>query len=112
MHRLDPSAQVPPHVSDRPPYWIGKTDEELSIVCASDIDMDSASQSTGWSCLKVEGPLDHGLTGILAGIAGVLAGAGVAIIALSTFDTDYMLVKTAQCGVAAEAVRSAGYRLD
>ena len=59
---------------------------------------------TGWRCLKVEGPLDFGLTGILASLAEPLAKAGVSIFAISTYDTDVLLVKSPDVGRAVEAL--------
>ncbi len=109
VHRLDPSAPIPHTVTGEPHCWIGRTEDELSIVCPSAVEIDGEKRESGWSCLKVVGPLDFELTGILAGIAGVLADAGVAIFALSTFDTDYVLVKAATMPRAVAALREAGY---
>jgi hypothetical protein len=63
----------------------------------------------GWRALVVAGPLDLALTGILAGIAAALAAADVAIFALATYDTDYVLVRSARLGDAVAALRAAGY---
>jgi hypothetical protein len=64
----------------------------------------------GWRALAVKGPLDFGLTGILASIAAPLAEAGISIFAISTFDTDYVLVKAERLDDAVEALRRAGHR--
>lgn len=109
IHRFDPAAEIPPGLAGQPFCWIARTNEELSIVCPSTLDIGSAKRSSGWSCLKVQGPLDLELTGILAEIAAVLARAGVSIVALSTFDTDYVLVKSAQRELAATVLKDAGY---
>jgi hypothetical protein len=69
------------------------TADELSIVCASEHVPDDVQCERDWRAMKVQGPLDFSLTGILAALAGPLAGAGIAIFALSTYDTDYILVK-------------------
>ena len=66
----------------------------------------------GWRCLKVEGPLDFALTGILADLAGVLASAGISIFAISTFDTDYLLVKEETLDGAVETLTVAGHRCE
>jgi hypothetical protein len=63
----------------------------------------------GWRALAVEGPLDFGLTGILASIATPLAEAGISLFAISTFDTDYVLVKAERLDDAMEALRRAGH---
>ncbi len=109
IHRFDLTAEIPPNLAGQPFCWIARTDAELSIVCRSTLEIDSAKQSTGWSCLKVQGPLDLELTGILAGIAEVLARARISTFALSTFDTDYLLVKSEQRELAATALKDAGY---
>ena len=80
----------------------------LSVVCAGGGEPADARVETGWRALKVQGPLDFGLTGVLAAIASPLAAAGIPIFALSTFDTDYVLVKEALLPAAAEALRKAG----
>ena len=74
--------------------FVGKTDCERSLVCLSDDVPDNATVvDPGWRALRVQGPLDLSLTGILAGIAEKLAGAEIPLFAVSTFDTDYILVK-------------------
>ena len=65
----------------------------------------------GWRCLKVEGPLDFGLTGILASLAQPLAEAKISIFAISTFDTDYILVKDENFKAAVLALSSAGHEI-
>ncbi len=82
---------------------ITRTRDELSIVCES--------PGGEWRCLKVEGPLDFSLVGILASLAEPLAKAGVPIFAISTFDTDYILVKADNLERAIRALRSAGHTI-
>jgi hypothetical protein len=76
-----------------------------------EIEIESDKSDGGWVCFKVEGPLEFSLVGILAGISLALAEAGVSIFALSTFETDYILVKRNQVEVAKEALTSAGYQI-
>lgn len=76
------------------------------------VEIESDRSNTGWACYKVEGPLEFSLVGILAGIARALADAGLPIFALSTFDTDYILVKREQVQAAWEALISAGYSVN
>jgi len=109
VHRCGPSATVPPELTNRVFCWIARTDEELSIVCDSSIRIESEARSVGWSCLRVKGPLDLELTGILAGITNVLAAADVAIFSISTFNTDYVLVKAEHKDEALQALLDAGY---
>jgi hypothetical protein len=108
IHRLSHLADVPAVVLDSPFFSITRTDDELSIVVPEAVEIQSDQSDSGWACFKVNGPLDFSLTGVLAGIASALAEAKVPIFALSTFDTDYILVKQEQVQVASDALQSAG----
>ncbi len=79
---------------------ITRTADEVSIVCPLGRVPDDVRRESGWRCLKVEGPLDFALTGILASLAVPLAQAGISIFAISTYDTDYLLVKDLDGAVA------------
>jgi len=83
--------------------------EELSIVCREDVIPLEIRQERNWCAFKVEGPLDFGLTGILASIAGPLAKVGISIFALSTYHTDYVLVKDDTLAAATKALEAAGH---
>ena len=65
----------------------------------------------GWRCLRVEGPLDFSEIGVLASLSSVLATTGVSLFAISTFDTDYLLVGEADLERSVTALREAGHRL-
>jgi uncharacterized protein len=111
LHRLNPEAEVP-HLALRSHFFaITCTDDELSLVLPESVEIESDSSNTGWACFKVEGPLEFSLVGILAGITGALAEAGLPIFALSTFDTDYILVRREQVQAARDALMSAGFRV-
>ena len=112
VHRLEPGAPLPPALEEARPVWVARTEDELSIVCPEDAAVDAPRSEGGWACLRCVGTLDFAWTGILAGLTGTLAGAGVALFALSTFDTDYLLVKAAAWDRAAETLRAAGYEVD
>jgi hypothetical protein len=88
---------------------VTRTAEELSVVCAEERAPADAKCERGWRIFQVAGPLDFALTGILAAIAGPLARAGVSMFALSTFDTDYVLVKEENRAKAVEALEAAGH---
>ena len=92
-------------------FSITRTAEEFSIVCDSRAVPDGVRAETGWRALKVEGPLDFALTGILVSIASPLAATGISIFALSTFDTDYMLVKNDKLDSAIDVLRVAGHEV-
>ncbi|MDK1082205.1 MAG: ACT domain-containing protein [Anaerolineae bacterium] len=109
IHRLDPEAELPQAVLNSPFYAATRTQDELSIVLPEAIQIDSKTSDSRWACFRVNGPLDFGLVGILAGIAKALAGAKVSIFAVSTFDTDYIFVKRKQAQAAREALLSANY---
>ena len=92
------------------PYtFFARTDTELSLVCESEkIPRQALRVEPDWRCLRVNGPLDFSLVGILARIAGCLAEAGVPIFAVSTYDTDYVLFKAAHLERARAALNKAG----
>jgi len=109
IHRFPTNYDIPEQIYESKFYSISKTEDELSIVCNSSILLNSEETETGWSCIKVLGPLDFSLTGILADISAVLAKAEISIFALSTFDTDYILVKSEQISFAKDALLVSGY---
>ncbi len=90
---------------------ITHTPDELSIVCAAEYVPPGVKANRGWRALKVEGPLDFALTGVLASIADPLAQAGISIFAISTFNTDYVLVKEPALQSAYEVLRRAGHEM-
>jgi hypothetical protein len=88
-----------------------RTASELSVVCAAAGVPDDVRAERGWRALAVEGPLDLALTGVLASLLVPLAHAGVSIFAVSTYDTDYVLVRSERLADALEALRGAGHRI-
>jgi len=88
---------------------ITHTADELSIVCADDHVPGDVKADREWRALKVEGPLDLALTGVLASLADPLARAQINIFAISTFDTDYLLVKGYNLLRACDVLRQAGH---
>lgn len=109
IHRFPPNQEVPNQVYESGFYSISKTEDELSIVCTSNTRLNSEKSETGWSCIKIVGILDFSLTGILAKISAVLAKAEISIFAISTFDTDYILIKSKKLPSAREALLAYGY---
>ncbi|GAB5536205.1 MAG: ACT domain-containing protein [Rubricoccaceae bacterium] len=83
--------------------------DELSVVCDEVAVPEGVQAETGWRALTVAGPLNFALTGILAELATVLAEAGVSIFALSTFDTDVLLVRDDALATAISALEAAGH---
>ena len=91
-------------------YFIGKTDEELSLVCKTeDTPVKAVERDDGWKGFRIQGTLDFSLVGILSKLSGILAEHKIGIFAVSTYNTDYILVKEENFGRALEALASAGY---
>ena len=112
IHKLSPDLSIPEEILKSNYYSVTKTDNELSVVCSELIEVKSLQSSKGWKCIKVKGPLDFNLTGIFAGISDILAQANISIFAISTFDTDYILVRTFDLSSAREKLRKAGYKFE
>jgi hypothetical protein len=106
--RLAPDADWPAWAGG-PLVSVTRTPEEVSVVCPADAVPAGTRVEGPWRTLRVAGTLEFALTGILAGISGALAAAGVSCFALSTFDTDYLLVRESDLGRATEALTSAGH---
>jgi hypothetical protein len=105
--RLDPTAAIPE--PSGPLFSASRTTQELSIVCRDDAVPMGAAVETGWRVMKVEGPIPFGTTGVLASLATPLAQAGVSVFAVSTFDTDYLLVRERDSARACAALELAGF---
>ena len=91
-------------------YFIGKTDEELSLVCKTeDTPMKTIERDDGWKCFRIQGVLDFSLIGILSKISGILAKNEIGIFAVSTYNTDYILVKEENFEKALKVLEEEGY---
>ena len=112
IHRLALDASLPEAVSECDFYSLSKTAEEISLVCPENIAVTSEKSNPDWKCLKVAGPLDFKLTGILSAITDVLAEEKISIFAISTFDTDYILIKREYLTTAVSALERAGYQFN
>ena len=109
--RLDQDAPVPHWAQTSRFFSITRTAHELSVVCAQDAVPAGVRHRGGWRCLCVQGPLDFALTGILESLAAPLAGAGIPIFAISTYDTDVILVQDTDLERAREALECAGHQV-
>lgn len=110
--RLAPNADLPNAVLASPGFLsITRTADELSIVCAEDAAAGLARVDKAWRAIKVQGPFAFDQTGVLASFLDPLAVAAIGIFAVSTFDTDYILVKSANLEAAVAALKGAGHRL-
>ena len=112
IHKLSPDVLIPEEILKSNYYSFSKTEYELSVVCSELTEVQSLQSSKGWKCIKVKGPLDFNLTGILAGISDILAQANISIFAISTFDTDYILVRSQDLSSARTKLRQAGYEFE
>lgn len=92
-------------------FSITRTTEELSIVCSEAVIPKDVICERGWRALKIVGILDFSLVGILSVVATILAKAGVSIFAVSTYNTDYILVKAKDLERALQAIKQAGYEI-
>jgi len=107
--RLDSKATPPPWATQGNFYSVSHSAEELSVVCESGLVPTATKAEHGWKVLKVAGPLDFNLTGILVELTNPLAQAGIPVFAISTFDTDYLLVRAADLNGAMTVLTDAGH---
>ena len=93
-------------------YFIGKTDEELSLVCRTEnTPKNAVERSDGWKGFRIQGVLDFSLIGVIAKLSGLLADNKIGIFAVSTYNTDYILVKKENFEGAAQLLKKAGYNI-
>ena len=112
VHRLAPDARIPESVWDAPFVSVSRSRNELSIITGAGIRIDSQGTVGPWLAYRVPGTLDFGMTGVMSELTVPLAAAGISILAVSTYDTDYILAR-ADAGVAAEiAWRGAGVSVE
>lgn len=109
--RLPAGAPIPESVLSAWFVSITRTPDELSIVCDERTILEGARVEQGWSLLKVDGPLDFSAIGIVASLATPIAAAGISLFVISTFDTDFVLVKTENLDAATEALERAGHSI-
>lgn len=110
--RLNADSPLPDWVPAGTFVSITRTSDELSVVCLEEAVPPEVRCEKGWRCLRVEGPLEFSEVGILASLTAVLAAAGVSLFAVSTFDTDYLLVGDRDLEPSVTALHGAGHRVD
>ncbi|MEM8961783.1 MAG: DEAD/DEAH box helicase [Acidobacteriota bacterium] len=110
--RLRPDAPPPMWAFESTFTSVSRSGQELSVVCDQDVIPDHVRAERGWRALRVLGPLDFSLVGVLAAIATPLAEHKVSMFAVSTFDTDYILVRDKNLEQAIVALEEAGHRFD
>ena len=102
--RLDPGAATPRE------FWsVTRTADELSVICAEEAIPAGATAERGWRALRVAGPLDFAPTGVAAALTTPLAAAGISVLPVATFDTDYLFVREESLARALSALTAAGH---
>jgi uncharacterized protein len=109
--RLNKKSEIPEWVQNGDFYSITKTMDELSIVCLQDNIPDNVKCEKDWRVLKVEGPLEFSLIGVLSSISTILAFKKISIFAISTYDTDYILIKDKDIDNAINALSDERYEI-
>lgn len=110
--RLSKSSPVPAWASSGQFFSITRTADELSVVCPQSVVPDGVRCERGWRCLRVAGPMDFSMIGVVASLVTPLAEAGISVFVVSTFDTDYLLVKEVDLERAMAALGLAGHTLE
>jgi hypothetical protein len=112
MVRLAADSPLPLWAIEKDFFSVTRTSDELSIVCPARQVPSGIAAETGWRVLKVEGPFALSEVGVLAALSAPLAAANVSLFAISTFDTDYLLVSEKQLYVAIAALQNAGHHVE
>ena len=108
--RLESSSPIPEWAGRSSAFTaITRTATELSIVAADDVVPSDVRAERGWRAVRVEGPIAFDLVGILASITAPLAKAAVSIMAIATFDTDYVLIRAGDVATACQVLRASGH---
>jgi hypothetical protein len=109
--RLQPGSELPDWIDKGPFRSVTRTDNEVSVVCRDRDVPDGESAERGWCVLEVLGPLDFSLTGVVASLVGPLALAEIPLFVISTFETDYVLVRGGDLESTVEALELAGHEV-
>jgi hypothetical protein len=107
--RLEPAARIPTWALEGKFFCVVRTADELSVVCSEEMVPAVTTTERRWVALKLEGPFPFSLSGVLAAFAQPLARARIGIFAISTFATDYILIKNTDCDAALAALQKAGH---
>jgi uncharacterized protein len=109
--RLASGAVVPDWALTGPFVSITRTADELSVICPEPAVPEGVVSAAGWRCLKLEGPFDFSVTGLVSSFSGLLAGAGISLMVVCTYDTDYLLVRSHDLDRAIATLEAGGYRI-
>ena len=109
--RLNADAPLPDWIDESDFSSVTRTQAELTIVCDQVLVAAGTTSETGWRCIKVEGPLDFSEIGIVLSLTQPLAESAVSVFLISTFDTDYLMVKEKDLAEAIDVLTNAGHRV-
>lgn len=109
--RLSPTVPVPVWADSGVFSSVTRTPEELSVICPAAQVPPGIKHEAGWRLLKFQGPFNFGAVGVMASVTAPLAAARVSLLAVATFDTDYVLCKAGQLDTAFTALRAAGHQV-
>jgi len=109
--RLDQPAEIPAWATGAPFFSVTRTADELSIVCPEEHVPQRITCKRGWRTLRFDGPFEFGLVGVLASVAVPLAESEISILAMATYDTDYVLVDESQLDLATQVLRERGHEV-
>ena len=109
--RLGGGSPIPPWATAGPFFSITRTADELSVVCRQDAVPEGITCEQGWRCLRVAGTMPFSVIGVLASLTAPLVEAGISVFAISTFDTDYLLVKAEDLNRAVDVLRRRGHTI-
>ena len=110
--RLAPDEPVPAWATKAPFFSISRSQDELSVVCPEDVVPSDVRSERGWHGLRAAGVIDFSAIGVLASLVSPLAQAGISVFAISTFDTDYLLVKEKDFPATCKALRKSGHTVE
>jgi hypothetical protein len=110
--RLEPDADIPSWARSGHFWSVTRSDSELSVVCPQEQVPSDASAERGWCAFEVAGPLDFSLTGVFASLVTPLADEDIPLFVVSTFETDYLLVREHDLHRSVAALTSAGHSVD
>ncbi len=109
--RLEARAEIPRWATGAPFFCVTRTSDELSVVCPEERVPAGITCEPGWRAFRLEGAFDFGLVGVLASVATPLAESEVGILAIATYDTDYVLVQGSQLDLAIATLRERGHEV-
>src|SRR5262245_49640688 len=110
--RFAPGTVIPPQMLVGPFCSVTRTPNEVSVICPQDAVPEGVACEPGWRCLRVAGTIRFSAVGVLASLTVPLAADGISVFAVSTFDTDYLLVKDQDYDRAVAALRRAGHSVE